>query len=63
MKPIPFHYADERGVIHTYKVNEKSTFDVKFINGKKATLPFTKFLNLKEHPPKNRIAFILGVTE
>lgn len=63
MKPIPFQYADQRGEIHYCKVNEKSTFDVQFINGNKATLSFTKFLKLKEDPPKNRIAFILGVKE
>lgn len=63
MKPIPFQYADARGEIHYCNVNEKSTFDVEFLDGKKSTLPFTKFLKLKESPPKNRIITILGVKE
>lgn len=63
MKRIPFQYADKKGEIHYCNVNDKSTFDVQFIDGKKTKLAFTTFLKLKEHPPQNRIAFILGVKE
>lgn len=66
MNSVPFQYADVRGVIITHNVNEKSTFNVEYLNGKKETISYDQFRankNLKKRTKNNTIVQVHGVKE
>lgn len=66
MNSVPFQYADERGIIITHNVGEKSIFDVEFESGKRTEMSYEKFVivkNRKITKKTDRIKQIHGVKE